>query len=68
MIIDNCYELGDTVYLKTDTEQLQRIVTRIDVTPKCLLYRLSCGVVDSCHYDFELTSEKSYISDNGGGE
>ncbi len=64
MMIDNEYEVGDIVYLKTDEEQLQRIVSGIDIRPGVLIYRVSCGIVDSSHYDFEMTREKSYLVDS----
>lgn len=58
--IDNKYNIGETVYLKTDNEQLQRIVTAIKVLPNDIIYYLSCGTQETAHYDFEITKEKSY--------
>ena len=62
MIIDNKYNVGDEVYLKTDTEQQKRIVTTIHVKPKDLAYELSLGEMYSYHYDFEITKEKNYAN------
>lgn len=58
MVIDNKFELGETVYLKTDTEQCPRMVITIAVRPSnALAYSLSCGTDSSIHYDFEMTRE-----------
>lgn len=58
MVIDNKYEIEQTVYLKTDTEQLQRVVTAITIKPMDLLvYELSCGRESSDHYEFEISDE-----------
>lgn len=58
MFIENAFNIGDTVYLKTDPEQLERTVTAIRVSPGALLYYLSCGVSDSGHYGFEIAAQK----------
>jgi hypothetical protein len=61
MIIDNKYNLGDLVYLKTDTEQLQRIITSIHINPGNLIYELSVDNRTSNHYDFEISSEANEL-------
>ncbi len=59
MIIDNKYELGEIVYLKTDVDQVPRIVTAVVACPDdSILYELACGTTCSKHYDFEITYEK----------
>lgn len=68
MMIDNKYEIGDIAYLKTDDEQLPRIVIGISIVPNGLLYRLSFGATDSSHYDFEISTEKNYLLTEGDGE
>jgi hypothetical protein len=61
MIIDNKFELGEILYLKTDAEQHCRICTAIIVSPdNSYLYELTCGIQASKHYDFEITPEKLY--------
>lgn len=60
MNIDNKYNIGDVVYLVTDAEQLPRIVTAITLTKYELIYEVYAGTVQSKHYDFELSLEKSY--------
>lgn len=52
------FEIGDMVYLKTDKEQLKRVVTSISVTNMGqITYYLYCGTVGSSHYGFEISTE-----------
>ena len=61
MTIDNAYNIGDIVYLKTDPEQMERIVTAIEISQKGLLYEV-CFVESSSHFfDFELSKEKNIL-------
>lgn len=60
-ILDNQYEIGETVYLKTDPDQIPRIVYCFLVFRNETLYKLACGVTSSDHYDFELSKEKSVL-------
>ena len=61
MVIDNVYEIGDIVYLKTDVEQRKRIVYRFLIYEKDVLYGVVCGVGESDHYGFELAKEKDVL-------
>lgn len=62
MVIDNKFEIGQIVYVITDTDQLPRIVTSFEVTPgSILVYRVYCGTVNSSHYDFELSHERNTV-------
>ena len=61
MVIDNKYEIGDKVFLLTDVDQAERIVTGIYISPNGLTYELSCGNSDSTHYDFEITKKKDVL-------
>ncbi len=61
MVIENKFEIGQTVYLLTDKEQQARLVTGIRVCPNCLLYCLSFGTVVSDHYDFEISAEENIL-------
>lgn len=63
MIIDPKYNIGDTVYLITDIEQLPRIVFCFIVYDKEILYELACGTGTSKHYDFELSETKNILAD-----
>lgn len=60
-ILDNQWEIGDTVYLKTDPEQIPRLIYCFIVYRTETLYKVACGVMTSEHYDFELTTEKSVL-------
>lgn len=57
MIIDTEFNIGDNVYLKTDSEQKKRIVTGYCVRKTSMSYLLSCSTEESTHYDFEITKE-----------
>jgi len=61
MIINNKFELEEIVFLITDNDQYQRIITGIQYCKNGLLYRLACGTTDSWHYEFELERNKSFI-------
>jgi hypothetical protein len=57
------FELGETVYLKTDTEQLQRMVTEISLSGSSMndhvvIYELSQSDLSSKHYSAELSRNK----------
>lgn len=54
------FKLGETVYLITDNDQLPRLVTGYVVRPNLISYYLSCGTVETSHYDFEISHDKNY--------
>ena len=60
-VVDSQYEIGQSVYLKTDPSQLERLVFCIRVYKNELLYELACGAATSVHYDFEITTEKDVL-------
>jgi hypothetical protein len=53
------YKRGEVVYLRTDIEQQQRIVTGYVITGNDVLYNLVCGTEDSTHYAFEISTDKN---------
>ena len=61
MVIDNKFEIGDEVYLKTDIEQFCRIVIGLNISKVDIGYTLSCGIMESTHYDFEISIEKDVL-------
>lgn len=61
IVIDNKFEIGQTVYLKTDKEQLPRIVTAIYVTSGSTLYYLCQGVNETKHYEIEINEAKNVL-------
>jgi hypothetical protein len=63
MIIDTKYNLGDIVFLKTDKDQVERMIVEILVKGQYhLCYQLACGIGCSWHSDFEFDSEISIIT------
>lgn len=64
IIVQVEYEQGEIVYLRTDQEQLARLVIgfRLQNNSSTLLYEVMCGTVQSCHYELELTREKNLIN------
>lgn len=63
MLIDNKYSIGQVVFLKTDPDQLPRIVTQIKITSKDILYQLSICASVSDHYDYEISENKNVLVD-----
>lgn len=61
MLIDNKFTIGQMVYLKTDPEQPQRMVTGFVIRKNIILYELCSGTVDTTHYDFEISVEKDVL-------
>lgn len=60
--VEVLFELGQTVYLKTDDEQLERIVTGIFLRPNgCVIYYLSSGTNETPHYDIEIDSQRDVV-------
>ena len=55
------FEIGETVYLKTDIEQHQRIVTGINISENSTLFRIMFVTTESWHYGFELTKERDIV-------
>lgn len=55
------YAIGDIVYLTTDTDQLERIITRITFSDRGnTVYEVCQGITASSHYEVELSTEKNY--------
>ena len=61
MVIENKYNIGETVYLVTDEDQKPRIVTCINVTVTGIRYNLVNGVTDTYHYELEMSAEKNIL-------
>ena len=65
MIINTPYNLGDILYLKTDIEQLERMICKIVVQQGLIMYGLALGSTYSEHYDFEITAKKDLMKELG---
>lgn len=55
------YYIKDIVFLKTDKDQEQRIVTGILAREDGISYCLMNGTVESWHYSFEITSDRNVL-------
>ena len=65
MIIENEFDIEDTVYLKTDSEQLPRLITKLIICSATqIIYVCSCGTLDSQHFAFELSTTPHFITAN----
>ncbi len=61
MVIDNIFDIGQTVYLKTDVDQVPRMVVRYSVTKETVLYILASGEKETTHYDIEISETKDVV-------
>lgn len=57
------FSIAEEVYLRTDPEQLMRLVTGIgyDAHSKKVLYTLSINMANSMHYEFEMSHERDIM-------
>lgn len=60
MMISTKYDIGQKVYLTTDEDQKERLVTKIMFDGQAL-YQLVCGVTTTWHYELELSEEKDVV-------
>lgn len=67
MTIDPKYALGDIVWLKTDREEIPRMISGLVIRPTGILYTLACGEKEGTHYDIELSAEKPSATKSGAG-
>jgi len=61
MVVDNKFDVGQTVFLKTDPDQLQRLVYSVQVLKDTIMYQIVCGTLSSWHSDFEISTEKDVL-------
>ena len=56
------FDIGQSVYLKTDNTQRERLVTGINLKPdKSVTYCLVLETTESWHYEFEISCERDII-------
>ena len=51
------FNIGDVVFLKTDSQQEIRVVTGILLRPSGNLYYLSKSTEETTHYEIEISKE-----------
>ncbi len=61
MLIDNKFDIGQVVYLRTDVDQVPRIVVKFEVTSSTVLYILASGEKETTHYDIEISETKDVV-------
>lgn len=59
MVISSAFELGETIYIKTDIEQRPYMVTAITIRPGHITYQVTNSDVNCHFYDFEISVEKN---------
>lgn len=63
MVIDNKFEIGQTVYLKTDEDQRARIIRQMCIRSSNLIqYELLFGTQASWHDEIEIMDEKNILA------
>lgn len=59
MTINTLFNIGDNVYLKTDPDQHERMITEITIQPNnCIVYTVNVSDMTSVHYEIELTNNQ----------
>jgi hypothetical protein len=59
---ENKYNLNEDVYLKTDIQQLKRMVTGIRfISGGSILYDITLGEESSCHHEAEISNERDVL-------
>lgn len=61
MKINNQFEIGETVYLVTDPEQLRRQILFLHVFKDDITYEVGCGTEHSEHHAFEISRERDLV-------
>ncbi len=60
------FNLGQKVYIKTDEEQLQRMVTGLHLRPDhSIIYNISHETRETDHYGIELSAERDVLLATG---
>ena len=57
--INNKFAIGKFVYLKSDDEQLKRLIIGVEIYPdKSYVYKLACGERSGYHFEIEMAEWK----------
>ena len=62
------HDYGDVVYLRTDIDQLPRLITGVLMRPNYVQYELSQETVASWHQEIEISTERDVVMATGGTE
>lgn len=63
IMIDNKFDFGQVVYLKTNRDQQSRMVTAIRTNiNNSVTYCLTCGVTDQWHFECEISATKDVLT------
>lgn len=54
------YKIGDVVFLITDVDQCQRIITGVLFRPNGVVYYVGFGSTETVHYEMEIAPNKNY--------
>lgn len=62
MIISTQYDMFDIVYLKHDTDFIERMITSMKIMPQTsIMYELSAGASASWHFEFEISKTPDLV-------
>lgn len=61
MKVSTRFDMFQIVYLKTDPDQLGRMVTYIKLLPGSVVYALSYGTSSSEHFEQEITTTANVV-------
>lgn len=59
MNLQTKYDIGELVFLRTDSDQLERMVTCIKICATGCIYTLAHGTTETYHYEMELCRERN---------
>ena len=60
MKIDTTFNIGDLVYITTDSDQRERLIVKVEVSVGGYMYLVACGTENSWHYEFEMSINKDF--------
>lgn len=55
------FNIGDTVYIRTDREQIEHLCVGYNVRPDGVMYVIVNGQDESLHYGIELSKERDIV-------
>ncbi|MCE7039199.1 hypothetical protein [Dyadobacter sp. CY312] len=61
MLLENKFDIGETVYLKTDIDQYERLVTGFRVRETSIVYYLSMETKETEHFHFEISRVRDVL-------